>query len=783
MGTSKYFRKGDMDASDMDEEYLDDPITLYDFEQIRFGCHTQQVKGTFFDIERNIELLEKCRTLSIQIVDCVKYPLYYKSKTTIKYDSVYEKNNAFDKVIEVHQEKFLDESLSADNIDDVQFQFNCPKSTVNCSPKVVSNEDKGNFKGNKNFTSANTSICQKLTLQEMSSGNSHIDFKKNRGLIGLKIIRKDRLVDQGKNSALEECSTNKMEFGCHPSLIANKNTITHEEGNFLLHDQEKYFKDNNIKEKTNNKKNPKLKFTGCKTTNIKETPKYDIYFDKNKCIESKKIIQETKETFIANSVKQHNKPIEVKEVRSKSPIFPCKSIKTCQNTTNTKEELLKSPNKYNENFYNSNILNKNQKDNLKYFDKSPKKQNNLEKSQQRQEKYHEIAIEFQSNITPKNINNHLSFNERRMRNEEYNLSNVAKSIDKECVLLNQQEQDVFQEHSRLNNVVRKLNKMNIMHENKNNKNKINNIELKNQVKCYTNSLEKGLQIKNEVISGEIHTNVKNNMPLTGHQKILVNAIPSTPQRHHIYNNISSNCSLGVSDGTLMQSDNSAYIPTSQVQFLPTLGSIKAVRHQIPHRHFRIQPVSDILLSSLKIQNQSIPYPHLIRRKKFGKKYILGMSKAPELQLTDKSDDSDANTFKRIVEGSDGIAKINSKLLTGVEKIKEIKRDASSVLKINHNKGSRQIKPTKGYSAPILPIPTFDLFFTEIVASKGQAVSESKDIQEDKNVSLLERPPKSSQLSAPLRKRKLDITTISENQSKKKISLNEYNRVKVKNMTR
>ncbi|CAK1581290.1 unnamed protein product [Parnassius mnemosyne] len=755
-----------MNALDTDEEYLDDPIKLYDVEQIRFGCHMLQVKdsdnidktatydkqsslpnqeyifilpGTFFEIERNIELLEKCRPLSIQIVDCAKYPLYYKSKSNIKNYSTYAKFNTFDKVNEVKQEKFLDESLSEDTI-------GCNKSTV------VFNEDEKNFKENKNFTSANTGSCQKLMLLEISSDNSHIDFKKNKGLIGLKIKRNDKLeecnpgLQEGIFSENTKSSTNEVEFASYRSMIANKNTIKHEEGSFAH-----------------------------KSADIKEMPKPDIYFDKNEDIERTKIIQQTRETLIANSVKQYNNPIELSEVRSKSPILPCTSKKNGRYAKNTKEELLKSLNKYTEQFYNSNILNKSLKSNVKYFDKSLNNQNNLETCQQRQEKYQKTPIVLQSNINHKNVNNNLSFNVRQIKEVENNLSHVAKPVNKESMLLNQQEQYVFQIPFKLNNVS-ELNKKNIIQENKNNKNKISNVKRKAQVKCYTNSLKKGMKSKNEIICGEVHTNATNNILLTGHQETLVNAIPSTPQRCYVNNNITSNCSLGASNENLMHSNKYSYTITSPVLCLPPPN---AIRHQIPHSHFRIPPVSDILLSSLRIKNKSIPSSHLTSQKTFARNKntinsfetldILDMSKPPELPLTDKSDDRNGNSFNKNVEGSDGIAKIKSK---PVEEIKKIRGDTLSL---------KQIKPTKGYSAPILPIPTYESTFeiiAKIAASNGQDVSENEAIQEHKNNGQLQRPSRSSEVSNLLKKRKLGFTNITENQPKK-ISLDEYNRVYVK----
>ncbi|XP_050349903.1 putative uncharacterized protein DDB_G0282133 [Nymphalis io] len=108
-----------MIEDETDEECIDDPIRLFDFEQDRVFCcskskgiiedasHEDNIRlnknlsdyeetvnsnksnssilpVTFFDIESNVELLNKCRPLFVKLVDCNRFPSYHKLKMNVR---------------------------------------------------------------------------------------------------------------------------------------------------------------------------------------------------------------------------------------------------------------------------------------------------------------------------------------------------------------------------------------------------------------------------------------------------------------------------------------------------------------------------------------------------------------------------------------------------------------------------------------------------------------------------------------------------------------------------
>ncbi|CAH0725083.1 unnamed protein product, partial [Brenthis ino] len=140
------------------EDYLDDPIRLFDFEQSRV-CFSQfsnyifedpgfiidisndetreykeissyrkepsMLPVTFLNIERNVKLLSECRPLSIRLIDCEKYPNFYKANEELKrYD-----NDLNENIEELSSEEviFINENIpkktSIENMEKIDEKF------------------------------------------------------------------------------------------------------------------------------------------------------------------------------------------------------------------------------------------------------------------------------------------------------------------------------------------------------------------------------------------------------------------------------------------------------------------------------------------------------------------------------------------------------------------------------------------------------------------------------------------------------------------------------------
>ncbi|XP_072938302.1 uncharacterized protein [Epargyreus clarus] len=76
---------------------LDEPLTICEKTEEHTSSYGKQscaLPVRFFDINRNVSLLKKCRPISIKIVDCNIYPWYYKQ---LKYDTTNDMDTNKDK--------------------------------------------------------------------------------------------------------------------------------------------------------------------------------------------------------------------------------------------------------------------------------------------------------------------------------------------------------------------------------------------------------------------------------------------------------------------------------------------------------------------------------------------------------------------------------------------------------------------------------------------------------------------------------------------------------------
>ncbi|XP_061719469.1 uncharacterized protein LOC133526765 [Cydia pomonella] len=187
-------------VDDADDEYLDDPISLlviddikteiFDEDQIidvssdeedtctsAYGKKNFVLPVTFFDISRNVKLLNKCKPLSIRIVDCKQNPTYYikdqekcENKSVESCVEVQNTCNSENKPNNINAEGIVNISHSRENVGE--------KSLKEGEKKRQSDSFYEKLKRRKEERKRIALNCKDL---------SQVDFKRNRGLVGLKI--------------------------------------------------------------------------------------------------------------------------------------------------------------------------------------------------------------------------------------------------------------------------------------------------------------------------------------------------------------------------------------------------------------------------------------------------------------------------------------------------------------------------------------------------------------------------------------------------------------------
>ncbi|XP_063539919.1 uncharacterized protein LOC134748979 isoform X2 [Cydia strobilella] len=216
-------------VDDAEDEYLDDPISLLAIEDIKteivddyedqiidvssdeedtytsaYGKKTFVLPVTFFDISRNVKLLNKCKPLSIRIVDCKQHPTYYT-----KDQEKCEKRSDVS-CVEVLEVQNTCDSYSETNSNNVN-----AAAIVNISHTRENAGEKSMKEGvNKRQSD---SFYEKLKKRKEERKRiavnckdlNQVDFKRNTGLVGLKITNTifKQIVDTEKALINAKCSS------------------------------------------------------------------------------------------------------------------------------------------------------------------------------------------------------------------------------------------------------------------------------------------------------------------------------------------------------------------------------------------------------------------------------------------------------------------------------------------------------------------------------------------------------------------------------------------------
>lgn len=215
--------------------FTDPPLPTQDQWKLQetssYGKSSCVLPITFFDIQSNIQLLNECNPLSIQVVDCDKHPWYYKKymrphaseKSGVDMENSKEPSNK--KSVQLVGEDAVQCIDLTENTCDVHTNVN--KTAVNLN-KVVTNDNK--------MPPINTAKKKKPHVPKLTTKNysekhiacsqvdlSKIDLKHNTGLVGLRItktldfntipvrakVKKPKktvpIVTEQKNDKVDEC--------------------------------------------------------------------------------------------------------------------------------------------------------------------------------------------------------------------------------------------------------------------------------------------------------------------------------------------------------------------------------------------------------------------------------------------------------------------------------------------------------------------------------------------------------------------------------------------------
>lgn len=185
-----------------DDDYLDDPIKLFDFEleRVHYGIQSNVVVNSarcnqsdefcsygevkeFADTRLNNTCESDCLPLFVKLVDFKKFPWYFrKSNTVLKYV------NYFDLVSDSDCEEDVVVELDENKNDDIVLIEDCPKKSAYEELHNIDYLSKSLCKVVNNATNGVKDFEKQRALRQRNK--SQVDFKRNKGLIGLTIKQK-----------------------------------------------------------------------------------------------------------------------------------------------------------------------------------------------------------------------------------------------------------------------------------------------------------------------------------------------------------------------------------------------------------------------------------------------------------------------------------------------------------------------------------------------------------------------------------------------------------------
>ncbi|XP_063368220.1 uncharacterized protein LOC134656594 [Cydia amplana] len=215
------------DADDADDEYLDDPISLLNIEDIKTEISDEDqiidvssdsdeeetsaygktksfvLPVRFFDISRNVKLLNKCKPLSVRIVDCKQHPTYYTK------DQEKSKDKSDENCVEVQNtcDSNIETNLNYANAEGIVNISHTRENAGEMSMNLKEGEKKRQSDSFYEKLKKRKEERKRVALNCKDLGQ--VDFKRNTGLVGLKITDTifKQIVDTEKALINAKCSS------------------------------------------------------------------------------------------------------------------------------------------------------------------------------------------------------------------------------------------------------------------------------------------------------------------------------------------------------------------------------------------------------------------------------------------------------------------------------------------------------------------------------------------------------------------------------------------------
>ncbi|XP_049871808.1 uncharacterized protein LOC126370828 [Pectinophora gossypiella] len=188
-----------MPQEESDDDYLDDPIRLISNPEtgadvvetrvVQIGKEHIKLPVTFFDFPRNIRLLNQCLSMSIKLVDCDKHPWYYKNKVKTPTETiVIDDDSITDCIIIEDKNENMDCKYQSVNNVNISEANKKPKIRPVATPyQNLFDNSKKNALKEKFIITENNWKAKVIKNHSSQDKGVQIDFKRNEGLVGLRL--------------------------------------------------------------------------------------------------------------------------------------------------------------------------------------------------------------------------------------------------------------------------------------------------------------------------------------------------------------------------------------------------------------------------------------------------------------------------------------------------------------------------------------------------------------------------------------------------------------------
>ncbi|CAH2087203.1 unnamed protein product [Euphydryas editha] len=167
------------------EDFNQDENTEYESILCSHKSNSSMLPVAFYDIDSNVDLLKRCRPLSIKLVDCNKFPWYYKRRSNLNKYNIYNSKSYSQEpdCIEIissdeseYYETVIERTVSKD-ITDINNEFNKSRS-INDTSILQNKSNNSHKKYEINSSKYNNDKNEKYDIM-LERNNAEDDIDKN----------------------------------------------------------------------------------------------------------------------------------------------------------------------------------------------------------------------------------------------------------------------------------------------------------------------------------------------------------------------------------------------------------------------------------------------------------------------------------------------------------------------------------------------------------------------------------------------------------------------------